>query len=768
MAKKIKSRTKKNNNNSNKGNSDIKGIIFITIGILMVISIFFRNSSGIIGKTSYKILFASFGIGAYVVPIILILVGIAIILTKGKLKFHARFYGILLFIINFLLVVQMISLLEFYNKKNTVEGISKLYHSQWIFHGGIFSYLIDVPLYNLFGKVGSYIIFTSMFVISGILIFEISLHKMFNALYKRAKSNINNKKDKKLKDERILINDDEGDEFIGGVNNKIKILNFMKKNIVPDKVNDTKTNDTKRNENLDLNKEIEVVQASLNESVQKPRKKEKLDEDIKVNVTNEIKENYNSTEQEYSFPPLELLKFNPFSKSNKNDKRDLLKSAKKLEETLLSFGVIAKVIQVTKGPSVTRYELQPNSGVKVSKIVNLSDDISLSLAATSVRIEAPIPGKSAIGIEIPNAHNSPVYLREVLDSDEFINSSNNITFALGKDIGGNCVISDLNKMPHMLIAGATGSGKSVCINTLLISLLYKYSPDDVKLLLVDPKMVELNVYNGIPHLLIPVVTQPKKAAGALHWAVTEMTRRYELFADNNVRNVEGYNELFNRKKVSAKLPWIVIVIDELADLMMVCPGEVEEYIGRLAQMARAAGMHLVIATQRPSVDVITGVIKANIPSRISFAVSSQVDSRTILDSSGAEKLLGKGDMLFLPVGASKPLRIQGAFISEEEVEKIVKHIKVKEENIKYEENIINQINQKADGNNPDEDELLEEAIGVVIEAGQASTSYLQRKFRIGYNRAARIIDQLEERGVISGKNGSKPRQVLIEAKDLEN
>ncbi|MFU0823869.1 MAG: FtsK domain-containing protein [Clostridium sp.] len=319
--------------------------------------------------------------------------------------------------------------------------------------------------------------------------------------------------------------------------------------------------------------------------------------------------------------------------------------------------------------------MQPSSGVKVSKITHLSDDIALSLAASSVRIEAPIPGKSAVGIEVPNKIVSSVYLREVIDSDEFKNFNKNIAFAVGKDIGGNCVVSDLSKMPHLLIAGATGSGKSVCINTLIISLLYKYSSEDVKLLLVDPKVVELNVYNGIPHLLIPVVTNPKKAAGALNWAVTEMTRRYNLFAENNVRNIEGFNELFNKGKIEEKLPWIVIIIDELADLMMVSPGEVEEYIARLAQMARAAGMHLVIATQRPSVDVITGVIKANIPSRISFAVSSQIDSRTIIDSAGAEKLLGKGDMLFYPVGESKPIRIQGAFISEEEVEKVVNFIK---------------------------------------------------------------------------------------------
>lgn len=765
MARKMKNTTTKNNKRNNKGNSDINGVILITIAVLMSMSIFFSNSSGIIGKTSYKLLFSIFGIGAYIIPIILLLVGVSIILTKGKLKFHARFFGILLLIINSLLLIQMISLLDFYADKNIFSGIIKIYESETVNHGGILSYLIDIPLYSLFGKIGSYIIFMSLYIISTILIFEISLHKIFNSIYSKTITNVKNKKDKKHKEETILIEGNNKNEFIKGVNKKIKILDFMKKSAIPD---DIAIDDIAIDDNAaSAEKDNIIVQAPKEEKATKSKRKEKLEEEVKVTVTNEIQENYNIIEIEYSYPPIDLLKFNPFSKSNRNDKRDLLKSAKKLEETLDSFGVVAKVIQVTKGPSVTRYELQPNSGVKVSKIVNLADDISLSLAAISVRIEAPIPGKSAVGIEIPNENNSPVYLREVIDSEEFKNSSHNITFALGKDIGGNCVISDLNKMPHMLIAGATGSGKSVCINTLLISLLYKYSPDDVKLLLIDPKMVELNVYNGIPHLLIPVVIQPKKAAGALHWAVTEMTRRYQMFAENNVRNVEGYNELFNKQKVDEKLPWIVIVIDELADLMMVCAGEVEEYIGRLAQMARAAGMHLVIATQRPSVDVITGVIKANIPSRISFAVSSQIDSRTILDSSGAEKLLGKGDMLFLPVGSSKPLRIQGAFISEEEVEKIVQYIKVKEEDVKYEEKIINQINQKVENNSSDSDELLEEAIDLVIETGQASTSYLQRRFRIGYNRAARIIDQLEEKGIISGKNGSKPRQVLIESKDIE-
>ena len=371
---------------------------------------------------------------------------------------------------------------------------------------------------------------------------------------------------------------------------------------------------------------------------------------------------------------------------------------------------------------------------------------------------------------MPNKKQTPVFLREVLESDEFKKSNKKLAFALGKDIAGSCVVGDLSKMPHTLIAGATGSGKSVCINSLIISLLYKYSPEEVKLLLVDPKVVELNVYNGIPHLLIPVVIEPKKAAAALNWAVNEMTKRYSLFAEKGVRNIDSYNALLEKGEIEEKLPFIVIIVDELADLMMVCPNDVEDYIGRLAQMARAAGMHLVIATQRPSVDVITGVIKANIPSRISFAVSSQVDSRTILDSSGAEKLLGKGDMLYYPVGAAKPLRIQGCFISEEEVEKVVEFIKNDENGILYKEEILDHINKEAEGKNSEEgeeaDELLPEAIKLVVEYDQASTSFLQRRLRIGFNRAARIMEQLEEREVISPRDGTKPRQVLMKKEEL--
>ena len=433
-----------------------------------------------------------------------------------------------------------------------------------------------------------------------------------------------------------------------------------------------------------------------------------------------------------------------------------MKNAKLLEKTLKDFGVDAIINQVTKGPTITRYEIQPKAGVKVSKIVGLVDDIALSLAAKSIRIEAPIPGKSAIGIEVPNEESQIVTLREVIESDEFNSNSYSLNFAIGKDISGLPIIADIAKMPHLLIAGSTGSGKSVCVNTIINSILYSANPDEVKFLMIDPKVVELTNYNGIPHLLIPVVTDPKKASFALNWAVTEMTKRYKLFADNGVRDISGYNE-----RCEEKLPKVVIIIDELADLMMVSPNEVEDAICRLAQMARAAGMHLIVATQRPSVDVITGVIKANIPSRIAFAVSSQTDSRTILDMGGAEKLLGKGDMLFYPVGAPKPIRLQGAFISDREVGNIVGYVKSQVDEINYTTDLIDNIDKGISLENVSEDDLIKDAIEFVVSSNQGSASMLQRKFRIGYNRAARLIDEMEERGIVGPSEGSKPRKVLM-------
>lgn len=470
----------------------------------------------------------------------------------------------------------------------------------------------------------------------------------------------------------------------------------------------------------------------------------------------------------YQVPPVSILDKHHKVK-NLQAHRDIIERTRILEETLDSFGVKAKVTEVHQGPVITRYELQPAPGVKVSKITSLADDLALNLAAQEIRIEAPIPGKAAIGIEVPNREISPVTLREVLETPEFADSSSKLSIALGKDIAGRSVIGSLEKMPHLLIAGATGSGKSVCMNTIICSILFKARPDEVKFLMVDPKMVELQVYNGIPHLTAPVVTDPRKAAGFLKWAVKEMENRYELFASSGVRDIAKYNQLARAGSSGERpaLPYVMVFIDELADLMMVAPVDVEDAICRLAQMARAAGIHLVVATQRPSVDVITGLIKANIPARISFAVSSQVDSRTILDMAGAEKLLGRGDMLYLPPGISKPTRAQGAFISEKEVEELVSFVKNQgrpeyaAEALEVEGETRNGERGEASG-----DSMFPRAVRVVIEHGQASVSILQRRLRVSYNRAARLIDDMEERGFIGPYQGSKPRDVLISLDDF--
>ena len=480
----------------------------------------------------------------------------------------------------------------------------------------------------------------------------------------------------------------------------------------------------------------------------------------------------------YKFPPISLL-----TKGKKNSGESdaaLRETAMKLQQTLQNFGVNVTVTNVSCGPAVTRYELQPEMGVKVSKIVGLADDIKLNLAAADIRIEAPIPGKAAVGIEVPNKENSAVMLRDLLETAEFKNSASKLSFAAGKDIGGKAVVADIARMPHLLVAGATGSGKSVCINTLIMSILYKASPDEVKLIMVDPKVVELSVYNGIPHLMIPVVTDPKKAAGALNWAVTEMERRYKAFAEYNVRDIKGYNDKVPEMPETdgqrpAKMPQIVIIVDELADLMMVAPGEVEEAICRLAQLARAAGIHLVIATQRPSVNVITGLIKANMPSRIAFSVSSGVDSRTIIDMNGAEKLLGKGDMLFYPSGYQKPARVQGAFVSDKEVQSVVDYLKNHNGDATYSEEIENHVNTSAAGGfagggaseGDERDMYFVDAGRLIIDKEKASIGMLQRTFKIGFNRAARIMDQLCEAGVVGGEEGTKPRKILMTAEEFE-
>lgn len=467
----------------------------------------------------------------------------------------------------------------------------------------------------------------------------------------------------------------------------------------------------------------------------------------------------------YKFPKLDLL--DDRENGSEVDQNDIKDKARRIEECLDSFGIKSKVVQINIGPSVTCFELKPQRGVKVSKILNLSDDLSLALATSDIRIEAPIPGKSHVGIEVPNSKKEVVGLKEMIASEEFIKNTKELPFVLGKSISGSPKVSAIEKMPHLLVSGATGSGKSVCINTIIMSILYKHSPDEVKLLLIDPKIVELSIYNGIPHLIMPVITDPKKASSSLFWAIREMERRYKLFEENHVRDISSYRDLTEIDENIEKLPYIVIIIDELSDLMMTAAGEVEDYITRLAQKSRACGIHLIIATQRPTVDVITGTIKANIPSRIAFAVTSQIDSRTILDMSGAETLLGKGDMLFSPSDAMKPMRIQGAFVSDSEVLRVVNYIKETREE-EYDKKAMETVEEKTKViENDDEDELINEAIEIIINENTASVSLIQRKLKVGYARAGRIIDQLEARGIIGGYEGSKPRKVLVDHSYLE-
>ncbi|MCL2322329.1 MAG: DNA translocase FtsK [Oscillospiraceae bacterium] len=740
--------------------SDVYGVSLISLAIIFFIGIFWNNDAVLIYHIR-KILFFLFGVGSFVIPFLIFFIGIFIIIKKGELKIKLKFYMFIAIVFVIMLLFQRANMFKYYINNDIKSGISLLFNSEDHFHGGIFSYLIDIPMVKYLGQTITIIIYFSIMIICLVIFLEINLNNIYENMKKKIKEDLDN----------ITKNKKTNDNTNANKKNLKDIIKNIELNIGLKKHGNTKEEAITESENINNSEEelLNIIESSydIKESIKNPEQLSLFD-DAKNDAVKKEKKSANEKKINYNFPTYQLLKENNLNHIDGEDKRELLKSASKLIETLGNFGVEVKVTQVTKGPSVTRFELQPKPGTKVSKIVNLADDIALSLAAIGVRIEAPIPGKPVIGIEIPNKKQTPVFLREVVESDEFKNTKCNIAFAMGKDISGKCIISDLTQMPHLLIAGATGSGKSVCINALITSILFKYSPNDVKLLMVDPKVVELNVYNGIPHLLIPVVTDPKKAAGALNWAVGEMTRRYNLFAENNVRNIQSYNQMFADGKIDNKMHWILIIIDELADLMMVCPNDVEDYIARLSQMARAAGMHLVIATQRPSVDVITGVIKANIPSRISFAVSSQIDSRTILDMSGAEKLLGKGDMLFNPVWESKPFRVQGAFITEQEVESVVEFIKNEKGEANYHTEIIEEIEKNSPGSKEKSnalDELYDEAVEIVRETGQASTSLIQRRLRIGYNRAARIIEQLEEQRIISKPQGSKPREVYINRLD---
>lgn len=763
-------RYKKKESGLSKYNHEITGILVLALGILILLSYYFENSIGVFGNFIRDFLLGFMGIPSFIIPPAIIVYSFIIIFRKKDPNFNLRA------IYSFFLLLLVCALMHtgFYKPKDyqnldLLHSLLRFYQEGTAFRGGgIFGGIISNPLISMFQVLGTIIILTTLSIIDIVLLTNISIANFirnvnsffvntFKSSSDKLKSTIKglaDKKEENSSDSDILV-DDENPTL--ELNIKPKIIDFnIEKNTreskeKTDKGPKIKAGDTKA-------QEIEPIELVIKD-LKKTTVSNREPENVEININ--LQEGQGIA---YKYPPLDLLNENNGDGIDiKSIRSTALEGARKLEDTLKSFGVEAKVINISRGPAVTRYEIQPSPGVKVSKIVNLSDDISLNLAASGVRIEAPIPGKAAVGIEVPNKEVTPVFLKEVLETEQFSQYSSKLAFALGKDISGDCVVADIAKMPHVLVAGATGSGKSVCINSLIISLIYKASPDEVKLLMIDPKVVELGIYNGIPHLLIPVVTDPRKAAGALNWAVQEMVNRYKIFADKGVRDIKGYNQMLKESGEQGILPQIVIIIDELADLMMVAPNDVEDAVCRLAQMARAAGMHLVIATQRPSVDVITGVIKANIPSRISFAVTSQVDSRTILDMSGAEKLLGKGDMLFYPVGEPKPIRVKGAFVSDKEVERVVEYIK-SQGNADYNVDIIEEINSESVAEEPnpgDNDELLPQAIELVVESGQASVSLIQRKFKVGYARAARIVDQMEERGIVGRFEGSKPRQVLI-------
>ena len=807
MAKRKSSKKKKQQKKQ-----DISLIVVIILSVLLTVLIYAQ--SGAIGIALSDFFGGMIGILKYILPLgaFAVAIKMACIDDDGYISSKIGQYVLLLIFIAVILSVYQIYNGEINIEQNISEIVKDAYQlGENNIGGGALGTIAAVPLFRLFGKIGTIIVSIGAAVILFATTFGIDVAEIIRAIIQSGVENSKNKHELKMEEkearhqeklEKMAMMKEKGDtEKLSKKEMKAKLREENRKayleNTEEDSEGQIKINLNGRaieeiDENgltkfkhgkddlIPLTKEKKKGKSSIANVASTIVEKENIDPDY---IENDLFKKEDKTKQvlqlehamivedeNYQYPPIEILSKGE-KKTIKGGAKALTDVATRLQKTLYSFGVQAKVENVTVGPAITRYELKPAEGVRVSKIANLADDIALNLAAETIRIEAPIPGKQAVGIEVPNQEKEMVHLRDVLESDEFAESKSKMSVALGKDVAGKVAIADMAKMPHTLIAGSTGSGKSVCINTIITSIIYKAKPSEVKLVMVDPKVVELSVYNGIPHLLIPVVTDPKKAAGALAWAVQEMDNRYNLFAQKGVRDLKGYNALIEKEEGVGKLPQILIIIDELADLMMVAAKEVEDSICRLAQKARAAGMHLIIATQRPSVDVITGIIKANIPSRIAFAVSSQVDSRTILDQVGAEKLLGKGDMLYYPTGAAKPTRIQGAFVSDEEVEKIVSFVKTNGE-ATYNEDILDSIEksgktdkeiQDTNSKDPDDntDEHLMEAIDLVVETGQASTSFIQRKFNVGYARAGRIIDQMEERGIISGYQGSKPRQVLM-------
>ncbi len=788
-------------------------ILLIILAISLLLFISNVGLGGVVGKAVRSLGFGLFGLLTYVFPVGLFL-GSAFCISnyKNSLVYKKTAAGICTFI----LAGGMAQLLtEGYMKSTSFLDYYKI-SSEYHTGGGLVGGAVCKVFCNAFGVLGAYILMTILLIIFLILVTQRSFFsfvmrlctgiaslfggerkKPAKAARGKSKKPAVPKEEKKLKSKKdgtvyMQLLDDirtempradkkkKTEEEVYPIQRNESAVEEEPVKEEPAEVEVTKKAPADEEESLSFVKpEEETPLPFTPEEAKKPsEEKKKIPQKPGSATVNGIPVERGGKTKAYKYPPLSLLKSGGKGKQGDSDAH-LRETAKKLQETLHNFGVNVTVTNISCGPTVTRYELQPEQGVKVSRIVGLADDIKLNLAAADIRIEAPIPGKAAVGIEVPNKENSAVMLRDLLASAAFKEATSKLAFAAGKDIAGQPVVTDIAKMPHLLIAGATGSGKSVCINTLIMSILYKASPEEVKLIMIDPKVVELSVYNGIPHLYIPVVTDPKKAAGALNWAVAEMTNRYNLFAKHNVRGLVDYNakiaamEPAEGEEPAKKLPQIVIIVDELADLMMVAPGEVEDAICRLAQLARAAGIHLIIATQRPSVNVITGLIKANMPSRIAFAVSSGVDSRTILDMHGAEKLLGKGDMLFYPQGYPKPARLQGAFVSDEEVSKVVEFLAAQNLQTESSDEIEQKITSAASSSGAaavedERDVHFVEAGKFIIEKDKASIGMLQRMFKIGFNRAARVMDQLAEAGVVGPEEGTKPRKILMTMEEFND
>ena len=816
-------------------------ILWVIVAIALLLFVSNLGFGGIVGQAVSGVLFGVFGLIAYVLPILILVVSFFAVSNKGNFHASVKIAAGVVFVAFFCLFLSLAGSGREYYEPMKADTYSATERAGGGIVGGALAYVMG----KAFGVIGSYIIDFIVLIICLVLITERSalkgMQKGGQKVYESAKES-----NERYKEYREYKNEERRkrrmDHKVSGVSIDTKISDQKESGVgTSDEIGELHANP---NVDLpDISQESKVRLSSGEDTLFEPqkasvqplisgeitasepvisgdymhenpvaepesadpkpgkqtseevptvaehtkRKARPSEEEIQKEIADVVQEMAPAAaqpEKKYVFPPVDLLKAGSGKKSA-NTESQLRETANKLQQTLKTFGVNVTVTNISCGPAVTRYEIQPEMGVKVSKIVGLADDIKLNLAAADIRIEAPIPGKAAVGIEVPNKENVMVAFRDLIESKEFKESKSKISFAVGKDIAGKTKVTDIAKMPHLLIAGATGSGKSVCINTIIMSILYKADPSEVKLLMIDPKVVELSVYNGIPHLMIPVVTDPKKASGALHWAVAEMTDRYEKFAQANVREINGYNakvdsiEVPEGQERPQKMPQIVIIVDELADLMMVASNDVEEAICRLAQLARAAGIHLVIATQRPSVNVITGLIKANMPSRIAFAVTSGVDSRTILDMNGAEKLLGKGDMLFNPQGAPKPIRVQGAFVSDEEVSEVVEYIKEHNGDAQYNDSVQQKMESlqssgsnsvsisDSDAADDGRDAYFVDAARIIVDKEKASIGMLQRYLKVGFNRAARIMDQLEEAGIVGPEEGTKPRTVLMNKEQFE-